>query len=144
MVFFLRFFRNFARKCFRKIRFLSGPVFCLVLSVLGSGLTTSFVLFLFSLSFSFERYSSGLTGHHTPPRTCCCFSFFLSPPLCLVRLFWPCVLFVSGVSSGCHSGPRAFFGFSRDCSEALFWTRGGRGVCSFLSVVFPVLRLTRF
>ena len=31
--------------------------------------------------------------------------------------------FGSGVSSGCHSGPRAFFGFSRDCSEALFLGR---------------------
>ena len=34
-------------------------LFCLVLSVLGSGLATSFVLSLFSVSFSFERYSSG-------------------------------------------------------------------------------------
>ena len=82
------------RKCFRKILFMSGLVFCcLVLSVLGSGLTTSFVLSLFSLSFSFERQSSGLTGHHTPPRTCCCFSCFFPCRFVLFRLFWPCVPF---------------------------------------------------
>ena len=134
------------RKCFRKILFMSGLVFCcLVLSVLGFGLSTSFVLSLFSLSFSFERQSSGLTGHHTPPRTCCCFSFFLSPPLCLVRLFWPCVLFVLGFLRGAILGPRAFFGFSRDSSEAFFLdARRQRRVLVFWSVVFPVLRLRTF
>ena len=63
--------------------------------------------------------------------------FFLSVPAALscspVLAVRP---FCSGVSSGCHSGPRAFFGFSRDCSEALFWTRGGRGVCSFFVCCF--------
>ena len=111
------------RKCFRKILFMSGLVLCLVLSVLGSGLTTSFVLFLFSLFFYFERRRSGLTGHHTPPPRVVV--FLSSVP---AALSWLPVLavrhFCSGVSLGCHSGPRAFFGFSRDCSEACFWTRG--------------------
>ena len=126
------------RKCFRKILFTSGLAFCcLVLSVFGSGLTTSFVLSLFSLSFSFERQSSGLTGHHTPPRTCCCFSCFFSAALFCFACFGRASLFVSGVFSGCHSGPRAVFGFSRDCSEAFFsWTLGGKGVCSFLVCCF--------
>ena len=140
---FAYFFAISPRKCFGKILLMSGLPFCLVLSVLGSGLATSFVLSLFSVSFSLRDTDQANRTPH-PPRTCCCFSFLLSPPLCLVRLFWPCVLFVSGVSSGCHSGPRAVFGFSRDCSEAFFLDARRIGVCSFLSVVFPVLRLTRF
>ena len=85
--------------------------FWFVLSVLGSGLTTS-LLFLFLLLFSFQREISGLTGHHTPPpaRVVCCFSFFfLSPPHWLVRLFWPCVPSVLAFLRGAILGPRVFF-----------------------------------
>ena len=39
------------RKCLKKILLMSGLAFCLVLSVLGSGLTTSFVLFSFLSPF---------------------------------------------------------------------------------------------
>ena len=49
---FAYFFAISPRKCFRKIRFLSGLVFCLVLSVLGSGWRFS-VRFCFFSSSSF-------------------------------------------------------------------------------------------
>ena len=65
-----------------------------------------------------------------------------------VRPFWPCVPLL-GVFSGCHSGPRAFLGFSWNLrglssltpSEALFWTRGGKGVLvvSLCCFCFPLL-----
>ena len=48
---------------------------------------------------------------------------FLSPPRLFVRLFWPCVLFVLGFLRGAILGPRGFFGFSRDSSEAFFLGR---------------------
>ena len=118
--------------------------FCLVLSVLGFGLTTSCVCCLFFFSFSFKRQSSGLTGHHTPPALAVVFLVF-SPPLCFVSPVLAVRPFCSGVSSGCHSGPRAVFGFSRDCSEAFFLdARRQRRLFVFWSVVFPVLRLHAF
>ena len=124
------------RKCFQKILLMSGLVFCLVFSVLGFGLMTFFCC-PSSFSFFLEEIKLRVNRTpHTPPPRVFCFFLFLSPPLCLDRLFWPCVLYCSGASSGCHSGPRALFGFSRDCSEAFFWTRGGKGVCSILFVVF--------
>ena len=74
------------RKCFRKILFMSGLVFCyLVLSVLGSGLTTSFVLSLFSVSFSFERYRSGYTT--PPPALAVVFLSFCPRRLVLISCF---------------------------------------------------------
>ena len=102
-----------------------------------------FVVSLPSL-FSFQRERSGLTGHHTPPRTCCWFfPFLFSVPAALVCSPVLAVRpFCSGVSLGCHSGPRAFFGFSRDFSDASFLDarRQRRLLDSFLwSFVFPVL-----
>ena len=83
-----------------------------------------------------QRERSGLTGHHTPPPALL-FGFFLSPPHLSIRLFWPCVPSVLAFFSGCHSGPRAFFGFSRDFSEAFFLGReAAKAVARFLSVVF--------
>ena len=111
---------NFAPEVLSKTSLDVRSCFCLVLSVLGFGLTTFFVLFLSLFPFFFEEIELRANRTpHTPPHVLL-FFFFLSPPLCLVRLFWPCVLFVLGFSSGCHSGPRALFGFSRDCSEAFF------------------------
>ena len=51
-----------------------------------------------------------VTGHPLT-RTClaCSFYPFVSRRFCLFRPFWPCVLLLGGLS-GCHSGPRAFFG----------------------------------
>ena len=62
----------------------------------------SFLLFLLSR----DKAQANRTPH--PPRTCCCFSFFLSPPLCFVRLFWPCVLFVLVFLRGAILGPVRF------------------------------------
>ena len=72
---FAYFFAISPRKRFRKIRFLSGLVFCLVLSVLGSGLRFS-VRFCFFSSFSFFFPLSSLgVGLGL--------SLFFFPPLCL-------------------------------------------------------------
>ena len=103
-----------------------------------------FLLFLFLLLFLKNRWSSGLTGHHTPPRTCCCFSFSVPAALSCspVLALRP---FCSGVSSGCHSGPRAFFGFSRDSSEAFFGREAVEAFALFFlwPVFFPVLQAPR-
>ena len=103
------------------------------------------VVCVVSLSSLFlSRQSSGLAGHHTPPCACCC-RFFLSPPLCLVRLFWPCVLFVLGFLRGAILGPARFLDSLRTLLRPFSWTLGGKGVCSFFwCVVFPVLRLHTF
>ena len=69
---------------------------------------------------------------HTPPARVVCFFPFLSPPHCFVRLFWPCVFSVLGFLRGSILGTARFFGTSL---RPLSWTRGGRGVCSFLFVV---------
>ena len=45
--------------------------------------------------------------------------------------------FCSGVSSGCHSGPRAVFGFSRDCSDALFGREAVEAFVLFCLLFFP-------
>ena len=139
------FSRNFAPEMLKKILLMSGLVrFCLVLSVLGFGLTTSCVLSLFLLFFVQETKLRSNRTPHPPPHLLLFFLFF-SPPLCFVSPVLAVRPFCSGVSSGCHSGPRAFFGFSRDCSEAFFWTRGGRGVCSFFGLLFfPFCGFTRF
>ena len=98
-------------------------------------MTTSRVLSLFFFFLLEEiKLRSNRTPH--PPRTCCCFSCFFPAALFCFACFGRASLFVSGVSSGCHSGPRAVFGFSRDCSEAFSWTLGGKGVCSFLVCCF--------
>ena len=80
---------------------------------------------------------------HTPPHVL--LFFFFSVP---AALFCSPVLavrpFCSGVSSGCRSGPRALFGFSRDCSEAFFGREAVEAFAPFWFVVFPVLRLHTF
>ena len=104
-----------------------------------------FIVLLFS-PLSLKRDSSGLTGHHTPPRTCCLF-FFFRPRRFVLFACSGRASFCSGVSSGCHSGPRAFFGFSRDSSEAFLLGREAVEAFALFflwSVVFPVLRLHTF
>ena len=141
---FSRIFSQFRPgKCLKKILLMSGFLFCLVLSVLGFGLTTSCVLSLFLLFFVQEiKLRSNRTPH--PPPHLLLFFLFFSPPLCFVSPVLAVRPFCSGVSSGCHSGPRAVFGFSRDCSDALFGREAVEAFVLFLSVVFPGLRLTRF
>ena len=89
---------------------MSGLVFCLVLSVLGFGLTTFFVVSLLSPFFFEEIELRANRTPHTPPHVLLFFFLFLflSPPLCLVRLFWPCVLFVLGFLRGAILGPARF------------------------------------
>ena len=75
------------------------------------------------------------------------FSFFV-PPHLASRPFLAMRLLLA-FSSGCHSGPRAFLGFSWYLrglsslapSKARFWARGGMGVLCFwcLVVVCPLL-----
>ena len=97
----------------------------------------------------FLREKAQVVTGHTPTRTWVAFSCsFFVPPRLFVRPFWPCVLLL-GVFSGCHSGPRSFLGYSWNLrglsslapSEALFWTRGGKGVLvvSFCCFCFPLL-----
>ena len=68
------------------ILFTSGLVFffwdhSLHLRVWVDAVVVFCSLFVFIFSFSFKRESSGLTEHHTPPRTCYLFfSFFCPPP----------------------------------------------------------------
>ena len=97
----------------------------------------------FSLFF-FERDSSG--SHRAHPHTHLVFLFlflvFVPRRVCLFTRFGR-ASFPSGVFSGCHSGPRAFFGFSRDFSEACFLDARRQG-CFFASracVVFPLFVL---
>ena len=103
------FFGGSLPKVFGKILLMSGLVFFgFVLSSFG----------FFSSMSSFSRFffsrdtDQAVTGHPRT-RTCfaCSFSLFVSRRFCLFRPFWPCVLLLGGFS-GCHSGPRAFLGFS--------------------------------
>ena len=100
-----------------------------------SGVFGSFSLFLWFFCrrrrpcfFFFFREKDQVVTGHTPTRTWVAFSCsFFVPPHLFVRPFWPCVPLL-GVFSGCHSGPRAFLGFSWNLrglsslapSEALF------------------------
>ena len=94
--------------------------------------------------FFFERDSSG--SHRAHPHTHLVFHFlflvFVPRRVCLFTRFGR-ASFPSGVLSGCHSGPRAFFGFSRDFSETFLLDARRQG-CFFASracVVFPLFVL---
>ena len=70
--------------------------------------------FAFCLFFLLRDIDQVVTGH--PLHTHLFFwffFFFVSRRFCLFRPFWPCVPLL-GVFPGCHSGPRAFLGFSLD------------------------------
>ena len=123
--------------------FSSRQVCCFLVFVLSLSLSLSLFfrhrrLFVFVV---FKRESSGLTGH-TPPRTVLVLFFF---PFCPRRTWFLArfgrASFLSRFLSGCHSGPRAFFGFSWNLrglsslapSEALFGREAAR-VFGFLLV----------
>ena len=124
------FFRS--RNCLKK--FSCCQVWCfwvVVFLPLVVSPTSSF----FSLFFFFERDSSG--SHRAHPHTHLVFLFlflvFVPRRVCLFTRFGR-ASFPSGVFSGCHSGPRAFFGFSWDFSEACFLDARRQG-CSLLLVL---------
>ena len=123
-------------KLFRKILLMSGLVFL----VDSFSLPLVFSSTPFSPFFlCFKRYSSG--SNRTPPHApFCLFLFsFCVPPRLLFRPFWPCVPLL-GVFSGCHSGPRAFLGFSLDLSETFFLGREAArvfGASLVLVFLFP-------
>ena len=99
---------------------------------------------LFVFVFFFSREIAQVVIGHTPTRTLCFFFLFLSvsPPHPDLSPVFGRASFPSGVLSGCHSGPRAFFGFSRDFSEAFFSDARRQG-CFFASracVAFPLFR----
>ena len=99
--------------------------------------------FCFCLFFLFKRQSSG--SSRTPPHApVFVVPFFLSRLSCCFAFFGRASRFLA-FSSGCHSGPRAFLGFSWNTwslsslapSEAPFpGTRGGRGVFWLLVLGF--------
>ena len=95
---------------------------------------------VFVLFFFFKRYRSG--SHRTPPSHAPVFLvlfLFCVPPLLSFCPFWPCVPLL-GVFPGCHSGPRAFLGFSLDLLRPFLGTRGGKGFrasCSCFVFLFP-------
>ena len=93
-----------------------------------------FCLSFLSLFLLRDTVQANRTPH--PPRTCCCF-FFLSVPAALSRSPVLAVRpFCSGVSSGCHSGPRAVLVSLGTALRPFFGRESGRGVCSFFGVLF--------
>ena len=123
------FFGGSLPKMFGKILLMSGLVFFgFVLSSFG----------FFRRRRFFWRETVQVVIGHPLARTCVACSLFLyvSRRFCLFRPFWPCVLLLGGFS-GCHSGPRAFLGFSRDFSEAFFLDARRQGFsCASLVLFF--------
>ena len=111
-MFLLHFLAVRFRKCLKKILLMSGLVFFLGSFSLPFVFSVDVVFRVCLFFFCFKRHSSG--SNRTPPHALaflCLVLFVLSRRVCLFRPFWPCVPLL-GVSSGCHSGPRAFLGFS--------------------------------
>ena len=91
---FSRIFSQFRpERVLKKFSSCQVLLFCLVLSVLGFGLTTSCVLFLFLLFFVQETELRSNRTPHPPPALAVVF-FVFPRRFVLFRLFWPCVLFV--------------------------------------------------
>ena len=143
-VFFCVFSCKFAPEAPLKILFMSGLVFWVRSSGLRFWVDDVFVVSLPSLvSFSSKRERSGLTGHHTPPCTfCLAFSFFFLCPrhTCLVACSGRASLLFLRFFGVPFWAPR-FLDSLGTSLRPFFWTRGGKGVCSILFVVFcfPVL-----
>ena len=119
-----------SRNCREKILLMSGLVF-LGFLLSSFGCLADVVVFLF-----FFRETAQVVTGHTPTRTCFAFSFsvFCVPP----RLFLP-VLAVRPASwrfSGCHSGPRAFLGFSLDLLRPFSWDARRQGFSVLLLPCF--------
>ena len=90
----------------------------------------------FCLSPFFFRETAQVVTGHTPTRTCFAVSFsvFVSCRVCVCP-FWPCVPLL-GVFSGCHSGPRAFLGFSLDLLRPFSWDARRQGFSVLLLPCF--------
>ena len=130
------FFAISPRKCLKKILLMSGLAFLsrsLCLRVWVDDVVC--VVSLSSFFFEETKLRANRTPH-TPPHVLLFFFSFLSPPLCLVRLFWPCVLFRSGFFGVPFWAPRVFLDSLGTALRPVFWTRGGRGVCSFFGQLF--------
>ena len=127
------FFRS--RNCLGKILLMSGLVFLGFFSppLVFSPTSSSFCVFV---SFFFSREKAQVVTGHTPTRTCVFFLFFLCPAATGLFSRFGRASFPSGVLSGRHSGPRAFFGFSRDFSEAFFSDARRQGSFSASCVLF--------
>ena len=98
----------------------------------------------FFFFFFLKRQSSGLTGHHTPPHLLLFFLFFF-PPLCFVSpvLAVRPFLFLAFLR-GAILGPVRFLDSLGTALRPFFGREAVEAFVPFLSVVFPVLRLTRF
>ena len=146
-MFLLYFLAVRSRKCLKQILFMSGLVF-----FWGRSLFLRFfadVVCVF-VCFSFLRDKAQVVTGHPLARACfaCSLFSFCVPPLLSVSP----VLAVRPASwwvfSGCHSGPRAFLGFSLDLLRPFFWDARRQGFsCASLALCFfsPfVLRLHFF
>ena len=146
---FYSFFGGSLPKVSGKILLMSGLLF--------NGVRSLFLWFFrrrrFSLFF-FKRQRSGSNRTPLHTRLFCWFLFFLSPAafVCFAHFGRASRFLV--VFSGCHSGPRAFLGFSWNLwglsslapSEALFWGREAARVflCfSCLVFLFPLCFVLR-
>ena len=79
-------------------------------------------VFVFLFCFFSRDIAQVVTGHPHTHLLSCSFSLFVSRRTCCFALFGRASCF-SAFSSGCHSGPRAFLGFSLNPSEAFFLGR---------------------
>ena len=84
----------------------------------------------------FLRETAQVVTGHTPTRTCFAVSLsvFVSRRVCFCP-FWLCVPLL-GVFSGCHSGPRAFLGFSLDLLRPFSWDARRQGCFSASCALF--------
>ena len=128
---------------FGKILLMSGLCFwvrSLFLRFFADVLFSVFGFFLF-----LRDKDQVVTGHPPHAHVFVVSVLFPVPPCLVYRPFWPCVLLLGVFFSGCHSGPRVFWGFSWNSwglsslapSEApSLGTRGGRGVSWLLVLGF--------
>ena len=126
---------------------MSGLVFLSRFLCLRVWVDDVFCCFSSSSLFFFEEIElSANRTPHTPPHVLLFFFLFLSPPLCLVRLFWPCVLFVLGFLRGAILGPARFLDSLGTFLRPFFGREAVEAFALFFlwSVVFPVLRRHTF
>ena len=133
------------RKCFKKILLTSGLVFFLSRSLCLRLWVDDVVCFVsFSSLFVQEtKLRSNRTPH--PPALAVVFLVFFPRRFVLLRLFWPCVLFVLVFLRGAILGPVRFLDSLGTPLRPFSWTLGGKGVCSFFGLLFfPFCGFTRF
>ena len=124
------------RKCFKKILLMSGLVFLSRSLCLRIWVDDVFCCFS---SFSFFLDEIELRANrtpHSPPHVLLFFFLFLflSPPLCLVRLFWPCVLFVLVFLGGAILGPVRFLDSLETALRPFFFGREAVEACALFLV----------